>query len=316
MAGFSSALSTVYWSDIGEPEGVLPEFFAEFRTNDGDRVTGMKTFANTLMVTKERSVLQLTGNDPTNFAINQISDQFGCVSNRAMVTYNDVCEWLDTKGVVQFNGANIMFTSNRVESIFLRMNLPAAIDQAQAIHYRDINEIWWAIPIDGSLINNCVVVFDYLVSAWTVYTGFTPASLAVVRGRFPTNNVLYGDYSGTIYNFGASLFGDNGRGITCSVQTRFLAPMGQSMEQQFRRLYLNLDPIPGSSQSIQVDLIPNYGSSIAQSYTMAQTPFQNRIEFGLPAIAMSAQFTHVSATLPLKINGWTVESRFQRSVPE
>lgn len=316
MAGFSSALSTAYWSEIGEPEGVLPEYFAEFRTNDGDRITGLKSYANQLVVVKERSTLQLTGDDPTNFAINQVSDQFGCISNRAMVTYNNVVEWLDTKGVVQYNGANISFVSNRVENIFLRMNLPAARERAQAIHFRDLNEIWWSFPIDGATENNCVVVHDYLVDAWTVFRGFDPASLAVVRGRFERDTVLYGSYSGTIFNFGASLFGDDGRGITCSVQPRYLAPMGQSMEQQFRRLYLNVDPIIGVTQPIEVKLRPNYGASVSQSYTMYQNPFQSRIEFGIPAISMSPEFIHVSATLSLKINGWTIESRFQRAVPE
>lgn len=316
LAGFSSMQSTVYWSEIGEPEGILPEYFAEFRTNDGDRITGMKTYANSLVVTKERSVLRLTGDDPTNFAIQEVSDQFGCVSNRSMIVYNDVMEWLDTKGIVQYNGANIAFVSNRVENIFLRMNLVAARERAQAVHFRDLNEIWWAIPIDGSTQVNAVVVHDYLVNAWTVFKGFNPASLAVAFGHFEKQTVFFGNYGGQVFNFGTSLMGDNGNGITCSIQARYLAPMGQSMEQQFRRLYLNVDPIVGSSQAIQVNLRPNYGSSIAQNYTMYQNPFQSRIDFGIPAISLSPEFIHVSATLSIKINGWTMESRFQRSVPE
>jgi hypothetical protein len=316
LAGFSSMPSTAYWSDIGEPEGVLPESFAEFRTNDGDRITGMKTYSNTLVVTKERSVLRLSGDDPSNFAIQEVSDQFGCISNRAMVVYNDVMEWLDTKGVVQYNGANIAFTSNRVENIFLRMNLVAARERAQAIHFRDLNEVWWAIPVDGSTQVNAVVVHDYLVDAWTVYKGFNPASLAVILGRFEKSTVLYGNYGGQVFNFGASLMGDNGAGITCSVQARYLAPMGQSMEQQFRRFYLNVDPIIGVTQAISVNLRPNYGASIAASYTMYQNPFQSRIDFGVPAVSLSPEVIQVSATLPFKVNGWTMESRFQRAVAE
>jgi hypothetical protein len=314
MAGFSSMLSTAYWSDIGEPEGVEPEFFAEFRTNDGDKITGMKSYGSALIVTKEKSVHRLTGDNPSNFAIQEISDQFGCISNRAMVTFNDLIHFLDTKGVAEYNGANISFVSNRVENIFLSMNIAAARQNAQAIHHRNRNEIWWAIPIEGSTVNNCVVVFDYLSNAWTVYKGFTPSSLAVVQGAFLEPTVLYGSYSGTIFNFGASLFGDNGHGITCSIQTRYWAPMGQSTQQQFRRLFLNLDPIVGVTQAIAVNLRPDYGSTIGQTYTMYQAPFQSRIDFGISAKAMSAQFIHVSASLPLKIDGWTIESRFQRAV--
>lgn len=314
LAGFSSMLSTVYWSDIGEPEGIEPEFFAEFRTNDGDRVTGVKSFGSQLIVTKERSVHKLTGDNPNNFALQEISDQFGCVSNRAMVTFNDQLHFLDPKGVCEYNGANIQIISNRVESVFLTMNIAAARENAQAIHVRSRNEIWWAIPCDGATVNNCVVVFDYLANAWTVYKGFDPSSLAVVQGAFLEPTVLYGSYSGTIFNFGASLFGDNGHGITCSIQTRYWAPMGQSTQQQFRRLYLNLDPLAGVTQPITVNLRPDYGATIGATFTMYQAPFQSRIDFGISSKSMNAEFIHVSATLPLKINGWTIESRFQRAV--
>jgi hypothetical protein len=104
MAGFSGFLSTAYWSEIGEPEGVDPTFNAEFRTNDGDQIRGLKTYEGSLIVAKERSFHRIVGDNPSNFLLQEISDQYGCVSNRTMITFENNLLFLDPKGVVQYTG--------------------------------------------------------------------------------------------------------------------------------------------------------------------------------------------------------------------
>lgn len=313
LAGFSSMLSTVYWSNIGEPEGIPPEFFAEFRTNDGDRITGLKFYNGALVVAKQRSVLRLVGENPSNFSIQDISDQYGCISNRTMVVFEDILWFLDSKGIVQYNGANIKVISTKVEPIFHSMNIPAAIENAVGIHFKQYNEVWFGIPCNGATFNNCTVVYDYVSNAWTKYEGFSPSSLFLAQGSQPVSTVFYGGYTGNVFYFGQSLMNDNGAAITCMADTRFFAPMGQTVEQQFRRFYLNIDPVVGFTQSIAVDFRTNYSESVSLSRTMYQSPFQSRIDFGLAAKSMNARIHHVSASLSIKFNGYTIESRFQRN---
>ena len=316
MAGFSAFPSTVYWSDIGVPEGVQPQSFAEFRTNDGDVVRGIRAYQNNLIVCKERSTLLLSGEVPENFSIQQLTDQYGTVSNRTMVTYNNTLLFLDTKGVCQFNGANIEIISMKVEDIFSRMNVSAARNEACAIHNRQYNEIWFAFPIDGSTVNNIVIVYDYIVNAWTKYEGLNISSLATVRSSFAQKTPFFGGYSGFVSFFDPLLTSDNGAAITCLIQSRFITNYGQSIEQQFRRFFLNLDPIVGSTQPIEVNFRSNYGASNILSFTNAilQNPFQTRVDFGIPAKVLSAQIVHTSASLSFKVFGFTVESRYQRNV--
>lgn len=314
MAGFSSMLSTAYWSEIGEPEAVDPTFFAEFRTNDGDRITGMKPYNGSLVVTKERSVHRVTGDNPNNFSFQEISDQYGCLSNQAMVVYENLLWFLDPKGIVEYNGANISVVSNPVEPIFVSMNVSAARDHATAIHYRQYNEVWFIIPTNGSSINNTVVVYDYLARAWTTYEGVRAQTLFLAKGSQPIKTVFYGGYTGSISYFGASLFGDNNGGITCSFKSHFLAATGHTIERQYRRYYLDLDPILGVTQPITMNFYTNFSASSSLTRTMYQQPYQSRIDFGLSAKSIQAEMFHVSASLPLKINGFTFESRFQRNV--
>lgn len=313
MAGFSTLPSTAYWTDIGEPESVQPNFSAEFRTNDGDRITGLKSYNGSLVVSKSRSFHRVTGDNPSNFSLQELSDQYGCISNRSMVVWENKLWFLDTKGIVEFDGASIQVVSNKVEDWFTSMNIDAAKDNAVAIHYRQANEIWFAIPVDGSSINNRVVVYDYLSNAWTRYDGISASALFIARGTQPAKVPFYGGYTGSLYYFGSSLLGDNGAAITCMVKSVFAAPTGQTVERQYRRFYLNLDPVLGVTQAITANFYSNYGSSIVATRTMYQAPFQSRVDFGISAKSIQAQVIHASASLSLKINGFAFESRYQRA---
>lgn len=314
MAGFSSVPSTIYWSEIGEPEAIDPTFFAEFRTNDGDVIRGIKAYESSLIVAKERSFHRLVGDNPSNFLTQQVSDQYGCLSNRSMVTFEDLIWFLDQKGIVEYNGANVQIVSNKVEPIFNSMNVVAARENATSIHFRQQNEVWFAIPCDGATLNNCIVVYDYLAKAWTTYNGLNTGVLSIMGAYLNNKTPFYGGYSGSIFHFDKNFTADNKSGITCLVQHRYVCPMGQSTEEQYRRLFLNINEIFGSSQAITVNFRTNYGESVVLTRYMYQQPFQSRIDFGLPARSLSSEFVHYSATLPFRIDGFTIESRFQRDV--
>lgn len=316
-SGFSGLPSTVFWSQIGEPEGIDPTFFAEFRTNDGDRITGLKYYNGSLIVTKQRSFHRVVGDNPTNFLLQEISDQYGCLNNRSLVTFENVLLFLDSKGVIQFNGANLDVISNEIEPIIKSMNIPVAKQYACAVHDRLKNQVKFSIPCNGASFNNCTIVYDYLVKAWTKEEGYGPASMAIIQGALAAKTVFFGSYSGAVFNFDSTLFGDYGpngpNALTCVIKSRFISEIGQSVQKQYRRLFLNADPV-GSTQSITVKFFQDYGASVVSSQVMGLAVFQQRIDFGISAKALAFQMEYVSASFPFKLHGFTIESRFQRAV--
>lgn len=315
MGGFSSMASTLYWSEIGEPEQVQPESFAEFRTNDGDVLRGAKSYLGDLVVGKGNSIHKLSGEVPSNFSIQQISDQYGVVNHNSMVVYDNYLAWLDRDGVIRYNGAQVEVLSEKIEDIFARMNVPVAIGTATAIHNRPNNELWFSFPVDGASTNNLTAVYDYVAQAWTIYKGFVPSALSLSQGSLGSKTVFYGSFSGSISYFDESVENDNGAGITCVIRPRFISNYGQSTEQLFRRLFLNVEPLTnGATQAIGIELFSNYSNIAGASYTMYQSPFQSRIDFGVSAKTLSPQIVHSSATHSLKVFGFTVESRYLRSV--
>jgi hypothetical protein len=318
MAGFSSLQSTTYFSDIGEPEGVGITASFEVRTNDGDRITGMKAYNSGLMFFKQRSFHQLSGDNPQNFTLQELSDQYGCLSNRASAVFNDVLFFLDRKGVAQYNGANISIVSNRLEDVFMRMNIPAAVDNAAMIHVKERNEVWTLFPVDGATMNNMMVVYDYYSDCWYERHGLNQQSIALIINGEPYPTPFYGGYTGSIFNYGYSgVFGDNGNGMTCQVFTRFHSA-GHSVENLWRRLWLDVTPQPpatGGTVSIEVDFYRN--QDVTTPYltrTMYGCTWQSRIDFGISAKSLAFQFSHFSDTQFLQINGYSVAHRFQRDV--
>lgn len=314
MAGFSTMPSAVYFSELGEPEGVAADSFFEVRTNDGDRVTALKNYQDALMVFKEKSFSRLTGDNPDNFFLASISDQYGCVSNRATAVYRDMLLFLDTMGIVRFNGANIEVMSERVEPIFDAMNIVAARDNAVAIHNRDRHEVWFAIPCNGATFNNCIIVYNYLVDAFTKYEGVNPSSLTYMRADLASNAAFVGSYAGSVSYFHEEIHSDLGLGITYMFKSRFFIEAKNTVTEMWRRYYLDVDPVAGQSNNIECRFFTDHSPSASLIRFMSQAPFQSRIDFGLPAKGIAVQQFVVGTTTTLRINGYTFESRFQRDV--
>lgn len=313
-AGFSSAPSTVIFSDVGAPEAYQPENFFEVRTNDGDRIYGIKAFNNQLIITKEHSFSKLIGDNADNFQLVELSTDFGCISNKTMLTKDQTLYWLDKKGILLFNGANWEIVSDAIEPIFRRMNLTAAKENAVGVHHLYRNQLWWGIPIDGSTQNNFTVVYDYLVNAWTFFDGFSPASFAYIQSGLNKPTVWRGSYSGHISYFGESFFSDSGRGISCVVFTRFENDGGENQSSIWRRLFLDVNSV-GVSQPIIGKMYSNYDTTTVQAtFTMYQNQFQSRAEMGVLGKSVAAQFSHSSTSLPFRINGYGFANRGLRNV--
>lgn len=319
FAGFSDMPSTVWFSELGQPENVDPTFNYEARTNDGDYITGIKDYQNSLMNFKSRSTHQLDGDAPENFVLRQITSDYGCVNKNCRVTYKQVCWFLDKKGVIEFNGANINVVSTKIEPIINTINWDAAKLHAIMLHNKPRNEIWIGVPVNGSSTNNITLVFDYIMQAWTIWDGFSPSYFAMLRRGFGIETGFYGDNSGRLNYFGTTLYGDNSgtsgiNGITSLVKFRYEHPEGQSVEKLYRRLFVNCDSINGiSTYNLSAEYFKNYSASLVLSQTISQTKFQKYINFGISAKSLSIQVSNYTTSDKLRLHGYVLEYRYQRS---
>lgn len=315
MAGFSGAPSEVWFSDVGDPESLQPENRFEVRTNDGDRVMAIKAYSNQLLILKERSFHKVFGDSADNFALVELSTQYGCISNKTVVEFKEKLAWLDRRGVLEFNGSSWDIISTPVESTFRRMNLAVAREKACAVNFTYRNQLWFGIPLDSSTQNNVTVVYDYLIGAWTFFDGFNPASFALMKSTLNTPTVFTGNYSGVIRYFHESFYGDNGQGITCYGELSF-DKTKENETNMFRRFFLDNNRVSGGVTGvINCRVFADYDrTTVRQTFAIYQNQFQTRAEIGVPGKAVAADFSHNSASLPLLINGYSWAWRFLRNV--
>jgi hypothetical protein len=313
-AGFSLQPSTVWFSDVGEPEGYQPDWNFEVRTNDGDRITGLREYNSRLYIFKQFSFSELSGDNPNNFFEREVSNQYGCLSNRAMIVYNDIMLFLDAKGIMQFNGAGLQCISSRVQPIFDSMNVTAALDRATMVHDKMRNEILIGIPTNGSTTNNVTVVYDYMSDQWSKYDGYSPATYAIAKQRFASKTALYGGYSGQVMNFGQSLMSDNGQGFTTYFKTGFHTDDGYTATKLWRRLWTNVDEVTGATVACNINFFQDYGSSIILNRTTYLSPFQTRLDFGIQSKSIAFEFSKYSATTMIRYYGHGLAYRHERNV--
>jgi hypothetical protein len=320
-AGFSNNPSTVWFSNLGQPEFFDPQNSDEVRTNDGDRILAMKAFNDQLIVCKRNSFHKylgsMTNNDISTLDLVDISLDYGCLSNRTMVAVKQKLFWLDKKGIVYYDGATFDIISTPIEQIFRRMNISAAIEYAVGIHHIYRNQIWFSFPIDGSTTNNITVVYDYLVNGWTFFDGFSPSSFGFVKQGLNKETVWRGDYSGLVHYFGESFFSDSNQGITSMVVTRFENVGGENQTTLWRRLFLDVAPSVGLTGTLNGNIFTNYSTAtttVQATFAFYQNQFQTRAEMGVQGKAIAAQISFFSASLPLLINGYAWANRPLRNV--
>lgn len=83
---------------------------------------------------------------------------------------------------------------------------------------------------------------------------------------------------------------------------------------QYRRLFIDTDPIVGQTVNMTINFRINEQSAIVYTQNIFLDQPQTRLDFGIPAKSMSLEFIVSGSSFPFKLNGFTVEARLQRRV--
>lgn len=312
-AGFFKYPSHVFWSELGAPEWVDNENFNELRSADGERVTCLIPYDGSLVATKLSSLHVINGDDPDTVSFSEKSAVYGFMNNRSACVFQDTLWGIDGqgRGIVQFNGANLDIVSDKVQDIFLRINLTAALNVAWMLHVKSRNEVWCGIPVDGSDAVNTIIVYDYFSKGWTTFEGLEPTAVTIARGTLSLPQPVMGFSNGGIRYLNPGFSGLES--ITTVVRAPYISNFGWSTTETYRRLFVDTDPILGATYAFAMNLYVSQGSTPSYQATFLVTSPQSRAEFGLPGKGLSVELIE-SSDQPQRLNGYTVGSRFQRNV--
>jgi len=307
MAGFSSSPSTLWFSEPGEPDNVQPDNFIELRSGEGESITGLEVFQDAIIVFKKKRVFEISGQDAESFQLRELTNEYGLMGDRAKVVFENRLWFMDSSGVIEYDGANFKLISEPVTLYLDQVDK----SNAYAVHVKKKRQVWFCAS------SKCFV-YDYDVGAWTI---FDNVSLDAVAGAFvPSYGATRSDVSywttGTSFHelvrFGDSLSTDFGVAITLVAQTRFHKRLEHTTQELWRQLYVNQD-ITGSTQGLTMQLIPDYGTSVYAARSTYLDDFQKRVQFGVSSRSLSVKFI-MQASQPISFNGYALESRFLRKV--
>ena len=222
-------------------------YFNNLITEIGERVTGMYSFLETLVVFSERSIYTVTSMDMQNYSMVRVVNGVGCVAPDSIVQVGDVLYFMGTDGVYGFTGAGtqgaVTKISDPITSLFTgeypQTQVPqtvlstlrdhgwpwhidrAGLDLSNGLHVKSKEQIWWSVPVKTDARNfTATLVFDYVRKAWSIYTArsqgnntfFYSGATAFIHGK----EVVYIlDALGRLKRFGMGQGGgfDTGKGV-------------------------------------------------------------------------------------------------------
>jgi hypothetical protein len=308
MSGFSTEPHQVRFSDVGtflfsdaaNVINVLP--------GQSKEMTNLIKFQDTLVLFKDTSVYEISGDSPETLSVKTITVDYGCVNNRAAVTFKNKLWFVDKKGICEYNGPDTFIVSYPVQTFFDALT----VNNFRAMYVKSQNQVWFSS-------DDVVLVYDCDVDKWTIYDRIPiNASAASEVIEFGTSQPQPSWItSGTSHFFFSKLdptvSTDRGQAITLMMKSRYHKRLGETTEEMWRRVFMDIAPGNTTTPTMTINLLPDYGSSVAVTKYVNVGQFQSRVDFGFPARSMAVQ-TILQTSETVTINGYTIESRYLRSV--
>lgn len=207
-----SLATTTSWGTSGSGYGST-----RIGTGNGDAITAIVAMQNNIMcVLKANSVWLVNvqpGSTNPNGTIGSgwsatevgsgISTGSGCVGPNAAVMYENDVMFMSQDGVrsvqmMQASAGQYQLSaalSTPVQPIIDRINWPYS-NLIKATKYRHL--VLWAVPLDNSLVNNYVIVYNGRIGAWTGYWTGVPCNFMAVTKFNSTNELYAGGSDGSV----------------------------------------------------------------------------------------------------------------------
>ncbi len=149
--------STILWSNSFEPETWPGVNYWDVKKGDGDEITCLFKYIGELIIFKRRSTHTLKGTSLDDFTLQELDSRVGAVGPRAVAQKDMYLYVVGEEGLYVFNGMKYTNLTNiLIPKMWARVNQEYLHKAAVGIWD---DKIWFSLPIDGSSVNNIVLVF-------------------------------------------------------------------------------------------------------------------------------------------------------------
>ena len=170
---FRNIKDEVLLSDLLDSD-TYDQIFSQFRFNAGsaDFVVGFQSFANDQLIIFNRNSIHTVFNtvNLSTASVKQVTDEVGCLARKSIEQIGSEVLFLSDNGVYGISFVdeyNLRGTalplSEPINSTISRINQEYASNACSA--YFD-NRYYLAVPIDGSITNNAIIIYNFLNKQW------------------------------------------------------------------------------------------------------------------------------------------------------
>lgn len=135
---------------------------------DGDSFVALRPFGSQLIALKKHRVWRILGTDPGNYIM---KEQYGggTIVENTVVVNGSYMLMLGDHGLMLYDGTDVSaFQHEAVQGVMRRLN-SAAVARATAIVHD--NKYYLALPLDSSMINNSVLIYNLTERTFNLIEG-------------------------------------------------------------------------------------------------------------------------------------------------
>lgn len=225
---FAADDTTVYFSPIEDPESFDPDNTEPINPDDSQKITGIISAFNALIVFKSHSMYAIVGDSPDTWEVQLIDPNFGCVAHRSIIFAGNALYWWGQQGPAVWDGGGPpqWLGPNKISRTLDPALLSfSQVEIAKICSIEDKNEhrVIWAVPEIGKTRNTIMFPYSHRLNQWesTGWDPFDVSSLASVEDTNGRPYVIIGTYSGQMFKLWN---GDHdGIDLTATYQGTFVA---------------------------------------------------------------------------------------------
>lgn len=191
----------IYWCNVRDDTTWSAVNWIEISMQDGQAITGMVPLADRLVILKERSIYNLffTGDSTLPFVyLVSNSPTVGCMAPYSIQEVENGLVFLSYDGFYYYDSNNSYKMSLQIQNTISGLNL-TKLQNARSLKQRNKNRYMCAVSSGDSNTNDTVIIWDWVLNAFSLYKGMTPSAMRTVFVNGNQEQIYFTDYSGYTY---------------------------------------------------------------------------------------------------------------------
>lgn len=192
--------SRIVWSNIKDDLTWLGTSFIDISKDDGQQIIAMQVLSDRLVVFKERAIYNVffTGDADIPFTVEKSDSNVGTVGQHSVQEIENGLVFLSYDGFYYYDAHNSYKISLQIQTTLLAYNA-TRFTQARSMRQKNKNRYFCALPSSGQTNNDVIVVWDWQLNAFSLYSGLACNAMASVYVSGIDERIYFADYSGFVY---------------------------------------------------------------------------------------------------------------------